>query len=169
MDTRAFIALGANLGRREAALLSAVRRLEARGAGRLLRVSGLYESAAVGMGSAPPFVNAVAELVPLLSPCDLLERMQTIEREFGRTGGHNQSRELDLDLVAYADEVMDSDALALPHPRYRERAFVVIPLAEIAPSFRDPQTLAPIGDLVAALADADSVRLVSSRGWIARD
>jgi 2-amino-4-hydroxy-6-hydroxymethyldihydropteridine diphosphokinase len=168
METRAFIALGANLGRREATLLGAARRLVSCGAGRLLRVSSLYESAAVGMGSAPPFVNAVAELVPLLSPGDLLERMQAIEREFGRTGGHNQSRELDLDLVAFADEVMDSDALALPHPRYRERAFVLIPLAEIAPTFCDPLTRRPIGELVAALADADAVRLVSSRRWIVR-
>jgi 2-amino-4-hydroxy-6-hydroxymethyldihydropteridine diphosphokinase len=168
METRAFIALGANLGRRETNILRAVRRIESRGAGRVLRVSSLYESAAVGMGSAPPFVNAVAELVPLLSPRDLLERMQAIEKEFGRTGGHNQARELDLDLVAFADEVMDSDALVLPHPRYRERAFVLIPLFEIAPTFCDPQTLRPIGDLVAALADANSVRLVSSRRWIVR-
>lgn len=168
MDTRAFIALGANLGRREENVLRAARRLESRGAGRVLRLSSLYESAAVGMGSAPPFVNAVAELVPLLSPRDLLERMQAIEAEFGRSGGHNQSRELDLDLVAFAGEVVETDALTLPHPRYRERAFVLIPLSEIAPTFRDPKTLRPVGDLVAALADANSVRLVSSHRWIVR-
>ena len=161
--------MGANLGRREETILGAARRLESRGAGRVLRVSSLYESAAVGMGAAPPFVNAVAELVPLLSPRDLLERMQAIEAEFGRTGGHNQSRELDLDLVAFAGEVTDSDALVLPHPRYHERAFVVIPLAEIAPTFCDPKTSRPIGELVAALADANSVRLVSSHRWIVRD
>lgn len=169
METRAFIALGANLGRREETILRAVRRLESRGAGRVLRVSGLYESAAVGMGPAPPFVNAVAELVPLLSPRDLLERMQAIEAEFGRTSGHNRSRELDLDLVAFAGEVTDSGALVLPHPRYQERAFVLIPLSEIAPTFRDPKTFRPVGDLVAALADANSVRLVSSHRWIVRD
>jgi 2-amino-4-hydroxy-6-hydroxymethyldihydropteridine diphosphokinase len=121
------------------------------------------------MGPAPPFVNAVAELVPLLSPRDLLERMQAIEGEFGRTQGHNQSRELDLDLVAFAGEVTNSDALILPHPRYQERAFVLIPLAEIAPTFRDPKTFRPVGDLVAALADANSARLVSTHRWVVRD
>lgn len=169
METRAYIALGANLGRREESVLRALRRLETRGAGRVLRISSLYESAAAGMGVAPPFINAVAELVPLLRPPDLLERMQAIEAEFGRTGGHNQSREIDLDLVAFADEVTDSSALVLPHPRFHERAFVVIPLSEIAPTFFHPKTLWPIGELVAALADAGSVRLVSSRGWIVRN
>ncbi|MCI0451312.1 MAG: 2-amino-4-hydroxy-6-hydroxymethyldihydropteridine diphosphokinase [Candidatus Latescibacteria bacterium] len=168
MKSHAYIALGANLGRREEAILRALRRLEARGAARVVRASSLYESDAVGMGSAPSFVNAVAEVVPLLRPRDLLERMRAVEVELGRTSGHNQSRPIDIDLVAYGDEVTDADGLTVPHPRYRERAFVLVPLAEIAPEFRDPRTRAPIGDLVAALADAGSVRVVSTRRWIAR-
>ncbi|HXV14913.1 MAG TPA: 2-amino-4-hydroxy-6-hydroxymethyldihydropteridine diphosphokinase [Candidatus Krumholzibacteria bacterium] len=166
MGTRAFIALGSNLGRREETILRALRTLEARGAANVVAASSLYESDAVGMGAAPAFVNAVAEVVPLLRPRDLLERMQAIEAELGRTGGHNQSRTIDLDLVAYGDEVSDAEGLSIPHPRFRERAFVLVPLSEIAPDFRDPRTHAPMGQLVAALADAASVRRVSSRRWI---
>lgn len=163
----AYIALGANLGRREQTVLRALRLLEARGVGNVVRASSLYESAAVGMGEAPAFVNAVAEVVPLLRPRDLLERLKAIESELGRTSGHNQSREIDLDLVAYADQVSDAHELILPHPRYHERAFVLVLLAEIAPSFRDPRTRRPIAEFVAQ-CDRHSVRLVSSRGWIAR-
>jgi 2-amino-4-hydroxy-6-hydroxymethyldihydropteridine diphosphokinase len=166
VDTHAYIALGSNLGRREEAVLRALRKLEAHGAARVVRASSLYESDAVGMGAAPAFVNGVAEVVPLLRPRDLLERMQAIEAELGRTGGHNQSRPIDLDLVAYGDEVADADGLAVPHPRFHERAFVLVPLFEIAPAFRDPRTRAPIAALLAALADASSVRRVSTRRWI---
>ena len=168
MEATAYVALGANLGRRERTILRAVRRLESTGSTRVRRVSSLYESAAVGILDAPPFVNAVAEVVALLRPRDLLERMQAIETELGRRSGHNQSREIDLDLVAFAGHVSDADGLTLPHPRYHERAFVLVPLCEIAPAFRDPKTGRSIADLVAALDDPESVRRVSGRGWIVR-
>jgi 2-amino-4-hydroxy-6-hydroxymethyldihydropteridine diphosphokinase len=94
--------------------------------------------------------------------------MQGIEAELGRTGGHNQSRPIDLDLVAFGDDVTDSGDLVLPHPRYHERAFVLIPLREIAPTFRDPRTGRSIDALVAALAPPHSVQVASSRGWVVR-
>jgi 2-amino-4-hydroxy-6-hydroxymethyldihydropteridine diphosphokinase len=169
MEARAFVALGANLGRREATILRAVRWLEDRGAARLARLSSLYETDAVGMGDAPPFINAVAEVVALLRPRDLLERMKDVEAELGRTGGHYQSRQIDLDLVAFGDEVTSSGDLVLPHPRFHERAFVLFPLREIAPAFRDPRTGRTIEALVAALPEAQSVRLASSRGWVMRE
>ncbi len=163
----AYIALGSNLGRRERTILHALRLTEARGAARVVRASSLYESAAVGMGEAPPFVNAVAQVVPLLGPRDLLERLQAIEKELGRSGGHNRSREIDLDLVACGDDVVAEGALTLPHPRYHERAFVLVPLAEIAREFRDPRTKRPVAELLARV-DARSVRRVSGRAWVAR-
>lgn len=163
----AYVALGANLGRREHTILRALRLLETRGAGSVVSASSLYESDAVGMVQAPAFVNAVVEVVPLLRPRDLLERLKAIEAELGRTSGHNQSREIDLDLVAYADEVVDVAELKLPHPRYHERAFVLVPLAEVVPNFRDPRTRRSVAELVAQ-CDRHSVRRVSSRGWIAR-
>ncbi len=168
MEATAYVALGSNLGPRERTILRALRRLETSGAARVRRVSSLYESAAVGMQQAPPFVNAVAEVVALLRPRDLLERMQAIEIECGRVSGHNQSREIDLDLVAYGDHVAGTEELELPHPRFRERAFVLIPLCEIAPAFRDPVSGRSVEDLVAALAEPNSVRRVSGRGWVVR-
>lgn len=167
MNDNAYVALGANLGRREESILCAVRALERHGAGCATRISSLYESAAVGMGTAPPFVNAVVELVPLLQARDLLDRLQAIEVEFGRKSGHNQSREIDLDLVAYQDQALEADGLVVPHPRYRQRAFVLVPLVEIAPNFRDPRSRETIKDLIAALSDAHSVRRVSGRTWAA--
>ncbi len=163
MDGFAYVALGSNLARREHAILRAARRLQDMGAGRIRRLSSLYESEAVGMGTSPPFVNAVLELVPLLSPSDLLQRLKAVELELGRTGGHNQSREIDLDLVAFAGHVVDTEFLTLPHPRYAERAFVVVPLAEIAPGFRDPKSGRTLAEIAAGLADFGSVRRISGR------
>lgn len=163
MDGFAYVALGANLGRREHAILRAARRVQDSGTGYLRRLSSLYESAAFGMGEAPPFVNAVLELVPLLTPADLLQRLKVVELELGRTGGHNQSREIDLDLIAFAGHVVETDFLTLPHPRYAERPFVVVPLAEIAPGFRDPKSGRTIAEIAAGLADLGSVRRISGR------
>jgi 2-amino-4-hydroxy-6-hydroxymethyldihydropteridine diphosphokinase len=168
VKTKAYVALGANLGARERNVLGAVRRLAVVDDVAVTRVSSLYESAAVGMGTAPPFVNAVVELVTLLSSRDLLERMQAIEAAMGRRSGHNQSREIDLDLIAFGSVVVDDAELVLPHPRYAGRAFVLVPLAEICPDFRDPRTNRGIRELLAGLADAADVRRVSGRGWVAR-
>lgn len=95
--------------------------------------------------------------------------MQAIEAELGRTRGHNESREIDLDLIAFGDEVSDGGDPILPHPRFRERAFVLVPLAEVAPAFRDPRSKRTMMELVADLADIDSVRRVSGRRWIERE
>jgi 2-amino-4-hydroxy-6-hydroxymethyldihydropteridine diphosphokinase len=146
----AYVALGANLGQRERAVLGAARALNA-GAVRLLGLSSLYESPALGMPGAPPFINAVAQVASLLPPLDLLERLQAIEAKGGRTGGHWQSREIDLDLIAVGDEIVAGDRLTLPHPRFHERAFVLIPLHELTAGFVCPRTGHRIGDLVAAL------------------
>ncbi|HEU4928966.1 MAG TPA: 2-amino-4-hydroxy-6-hydroxymethyldihydropteridine diphosphokinase [Candidatus Krumholzibacteria bacterium] len=163
MDGFAYVALGSNLGRREHAILRAARRLQETGAGRVRRLSSLYETDAVGMGTAPPFINAVLELVPLLTPSDLLQRLKAVELELGRTGGHNQSREIDLDLIAFAGEVVETEFLTLPHPRYAARAFVLVPLAEIAPGFRDPHNGRTIEEIAAGIAECDSARRISGR------
>ncbi len=89
--------------------------------------------------------------------------MKAVELELGRTGGHNQSREIDLDLIAFAGEVVATDRLTLPHPRFAERAFVVVPLAEMVPGFRDPRSGRTITEIAATLAGRDTVRRVSGR------
>jgi 2-amino-4-hydroxy-6-hydroxymethyldihydropteridine diphosphokinase len=160
----AYIALGSNLRRREASVLASLRALEAARGARVRAVSSLYESEAEGIPGAPRFINAVAEVAPLLPAVDLLERLKAIEAGMGRTGGHHQSREIDLDLIAYGAETGVFGALTLPHPRFHERAYVLIPLQEIAPDFVCPRTGRSIRELVASLGDGRrGVERVSGR------
>ncbi len=107
------------------------------------RASHFYRTAPVGMTEQPEFVNAVAAVdVPgKLTPLKLLERMMKIERAYGRERGRELAqgpRTLDLDLLLYGDYVVETEPLTLPHPRMGERAFVLVPLVEIAPGLRLP-------------------------------
>lgn len=167
MESIAHIALGANLGRREESVLRAARLLGRDGSVRLLRLSSLYESAAVGIPDAPPFINAVAQVATLVQPLDLLERLQAVEAEMGRRGGHWRSREIDLDLIAFGSCVLADSRLTLPHPRYHERAFVLIPLREVSPGFVCPRTHLGVDALVDALASDHRVVRVSGRSPVA--
>lgn len=164
----AYVALGSNLGRREQTVLRAVRALGDAGAARVVALSSLYESAAEDIPGAPPFVNAVVQVVPLLEPLDLLERCKAIEAELGRSGGHRQSREIDLDLVCYGPRVLTGRELTLPHPRFQRRAFVLIPLREVDAGFVCPRTGRRIDELVAQLPPESRVTRVSGRAWVMR-
>ena len=160
----AYVGLGSNLGRREAAVLGALRALEISGAARVKAMSSLYESEPDGIPGAPRFVNAVAEVEPLLPAASLLERMKSIEADMGRSGGHHESREIDLDLITYGAETGAFGALVLPHPRFHSRAYVLIPLSEIAPDFVCPKTGAAVSDLVLKLGTgAGGVERISGR------
>ena len=144
-------------------MLAALRTLESSGAARVRAVSSLYESEADGIPGAPRFINAVAEVEPLLPAGLLLERMQSIEAGMGRSGGHQQSREIDLDLITYGAETGASPVLTLPHPRFHARAYVLIPLSEIAPGFVCPKTGTPVSDLLARLSAGFAVERISGR------
>lgn len=134
-EVLAWIGLGANLGDRGAALARAVQALAALPATRNVRVSGLYASAPIDAGG-PDYLNAVAELSTRLAPLALLDALQAIEQAAGRERPYrNAPRTLDLDLLAYGDQQLDSERLTLPHPRVGERAFVLLPLAELAPAW----------------------------------
>jgi 2-amino-4-hydroxy-6-hydroxymethyldihydropteridine diphosphokinase len=133
----AYIALGSNLGDRLAHLRQAVRAL--RELGEVESVSPVYETEPVGYADQPRFLNAVLRLRTELSPRELLERMQEIERQAGRVRPFpNAPRTLDLDLILYDDTVMETPELTLPHPRFHERAFVLRPLVDIAPDVVHP-------------------------------
>ncbi|RYG27399.1 MAG: 2-amino-4-hydroxy-6-hydroxymethyldihydropteridine diphosphokinase, partial [Burkholderiales bacterium] len=116
---------------------------------RLELVSSLYRSAPVDAGG-PDFVNAVAELRTQLAPLALLDALQAIEQQEGRERPfRNAPRTLDLDLLLYGDEAevhLDSARLTLPHPRMHERAFVLLPLAEIAPQRVEAEALRRVRD-----------------------
>ncbi|GAD20884.1 2-amino-4-hydroxy-6-hydroxymethyldihydropteridine diphosphokinase [Acidovorax sp. MR-S7] len=144
MNVGAWIGLGANLGDARAALRVAVRALAALPGTRVLRVSSLYRSAPVDAGG-PDYLNAVAELDTPLAPLALLHALQSIEQAAGRERPYrNAPRTLDLDLLLHGDERLDSPELTVPHPRMGERAFVLLPLAELAPGLVRAEQLAAV-------------------------
>jgi 2-amino-4-hydroxy-6-hydroxymethyldihydropteridine diphosphokinase len=130
---RAYVAIGANLGDAQAAVLRAMADLGALPQTQVVARSSLYRSAPVD-AAGPDFINAVVALDTALEPEALLHELQRLEAEAGRERPYrNAPRTLDLDLLHHGDTVMATDALTLPHPRIAERAFVLLPLAEIAP------------------------------------
>ena len=160
----AYIGLGSNLGDRMATLRTAVQRLES--LGRVTRVSSLYETEPVGYLEQPRFLNAVVALETALAPIDLLHALLGIERDLGRTRSFpNAPRTVDLDLLLVDDVILDTTELTLPHPRLHERAFVLVPLAEIAPEAVHPVSGKTIWDLLGALPDRDGVEVYAPAGW----
>jgi len=149
---RVAIALGSNLGDRRAHLDFAVSRLSTSFSN--VRVSSYHETEPVDMpGSPSAFLNAAAVADTAMPAHEILDLLMSIERERGRERPfQNASRTLDLDLILLGNVVLNDKALTVPHPRFRERLFVLDPLAEIAPELVDPVTGKTIADLRAALA-----------------
>jgi len=140
----AFVALGANLGNAEATLGRATHAINALPGVRVVRVSSLYRSAPVD-AIGPDFINGVVEVATQLSAPDLLLQLQMLEQTAGRERTvRNAPRPLDLDILIFADKRIDTPTLTVPHPRMRERAFVLLPLAEIAPGRVSPAELAAV-------------------------
>lgn len=136
---RVFVGLGANQGDARATLASALKALERHAGIERIATSSFYLSAPVD-ATGPDYLNAVAELRTTLSPLDLLAVLQTIETEHGRQRPFpNAPRTLDLDLLLFGERDIDHPALTLPHPRMHQRAFVLVPLAEIAPELAHPR------------------------------
>ena len=155
----AFIALGANLRDPERQIQAAIEELAMLSDTRLCSVSSLYRSAPVGYLEQPDFVNAVAGIETALAPRALLEALLEIERRYGRVRQFpNAPRTLDLDIVLYGDLEADEPGLTIPHPRMHERAFVLVPLAEIAPDCIVPGR-GRVGDLLADVDVSSVVRL----------
>lgn len=155
----AFIAFGANLGDPVRAYTKALRSVDALPASRVVRYSSLYSSAPVGVSGQPDYTNAVFEIETAQAPPNLLAALLDIERAAGRTRtSHQAARTLDLDLLLYDDVTIVSPSLHIPHPRMHQRAFVLLPLAEIAPDITIPGH-GHIRDLLSAVADQAVCRL----------
>lgn len=158
----AYVALGSNLEDPQRQLRSGLESLAALPATRLLRASSFYRSAPVGYADQPDFVNAVAAIETGLSPRELLDALLAVERRHGRVREFpNAPRTLDLDIVAYGDRTIDEPGLAVPHPRMHERAFVMVPLAEIAPDAAIPGR-GSVRELAARVDAASVTRLDSA-------
>lgn len=128
----AYIALGSNIGDREAMLHEALCRLDARDGIAVERISAVYETDPVGYADQPAFLNMAAALWTEREPLGLLREMLAIEQELGRVREfRNGPRTIDLDLLWMDDVAMDTEELTLPHPRMMERAFVLVPLREV--------------------------------------
>ncbi len=131
---RAFVALGANLNNPQETVAAAIVSLRSLPQSQLLAASSLYRSAPVGLKNQPDFINAVVALDTTLTARALLDELFAIEARFGRRRDYRHApRTLDLDLLLYGDAVSTDPQLTIPHPRMHERAFVLMPLVEIAP------------------------------------
>jgi 2-amino-4-hydroxy-6-hydroxymethyldihydropteridine diphosphokinase len=167
----AHIAIGSNLGQRELIIASAMRSLGDHSGIEVRRVSRVMETEPVGPPRQGRYLNAAAELCTTLEPRELLEVSLTIERQHGRErtpGGRWGPRTLDLDLLLFADLVVDEPGLRVPHPRMHERMFVLEPLAEIAGDLMHPTLGRSIRSLRDELASHQAMMESSSGGGVHR-
>lgn len=156
---RAFIAFGANLGDPVDAYAFARQQIAALPGTRVSVCSSLYRTAPVGVSGQPDYINAVLAVETRLTPEALLEAILAIEQRRGRTrASFRAPRTLDLDLLLYGEQIIMTPRLELPHPRMHKRAFVLVPLAEIAPETRIPGQ-GPVAELLHDVVDQDVVRI----------
>jgi 2-amino-4-hydroxy-6-hydroxymethyldihydropteridine diphosphokinase len=149
MDRSIAIGLGSNLGDSRSILIKAIDRLKMHPQIEVSAVSRWYLTKPVGPPQ-PDYINGCAVLQTSLAPLDLLSVLQAIETEFGRVRVELWgARTLDLDLLLYENQIIDLPTLQIPHPRMKERAFVLVPLAEVAPDWIEPKS----GQSIAVLAD----------------
>lgn len=160
--SEAYVALGSNLGDREAKLAFAASALRTTPGIQLTGASSLWETEPLGPQPQGPYLNAVLRLRTTHPPRALLERLLAIETEAGRvrTGERNAPRVLDLDLLFHGEHLLDESGLVLPHPRLHERAFVLEPLSELAPDLVHPQYGETVFELAARRRDLKRVRRI---------
>jgi 2-amino-4-hydroxy-6-hydroxymethyldihydropteridine diphosphokinase len=159
-----YLGLGANVGDRLANLRTTLQRLQT--LAHLEKASSLYETQPQGVSDQPLFFNAVCRVTTGLEPQALLRFLKNLEWEIGRRPGGQTwgPRPIDLDILLYDDRVVDAPELSVPHPRLAERAFVLVPLCEIAPELRHPLLGKTMKDLLASVGKK-GVKRIAPRGW----
>jgi 2-amino-4-hydroxy-6-hydroxymethyldihydropteridine diphosphokinase len=155
-ESKVFIGLGSNLGDRADKLERA--RAELGKLGRVLRCSSMFETTPWKVGTQPLYLNQVCQLETELPPAELMKKLLQVERRLGRKRLYRgEPRLIDIDMLLYGDQIIDTPKLKIPHPRMTDRAFVLAPLAEIAPGLRHPVLGEKIDELLSK-ADATGVK-----------
>lgn len=152
-----YLSLGSNLGDSSRLLKHAILCLQQR-AGRVRKVSSLYETEPIGKTNQPQFLNCCVELTTKLAPEELLKICQVIEYELGRQRKEKWGpRKIDIDLLLYGNYSIASSVLTIPHPEIMKRRFVLVPLAQIAPNFRHPILKKTVKELLKDCPDSSRV------------
>jgi 2-amino-4-hydroxy-6-hydroxymethyldihydropteridine diphosphokinase len=157
--TLVYLGLGSNLEDRMGNLEAAVGYLRQRLT--IEQVSSVYETEPMGYEDQPLFLNAVMSAATELEPLEILRFVKRIESDLGRRPGfRNAPRPIDIDILFYGDRVIQSSELTIPHPAIPERAFVLVPLAEIAPGYVHPTEMKEVNELLDRVSGVDGVKLV---------
>ncbi len=152
---KVYLSLGSNLGNRQENLDRALKLLSERM--RMGKVSSIYDTEAVGPISQPRFLNLACEVFTRLAPEGLLALVKGIELKMGRYSRSGEPRIIDIDIILYGDQVINTPSLVVPHPKMHERSFVLVPLAEIAPDFVHPVLKKTMKELNKAIKEKQGV------------
>ena len=152
---KVYLSLGSNLGNRQENLDRALKLLSERM--RVGKVSSIYDTEAVGPITQPRFLNLACEVFTRLTPEGLLALVKGIEQKMGRYSRSGEPRIIDIDIVLYGDQVVDTRDIVIPHPKMHERSFVLIPLAEIAPDAVHPTLKKTVKELNKAVKEVQGV------------
>ncbi len=157
-----YLGLGANIGDRRKNLETALELLSEKL--QIVRVSSLYDTAPVGEIDQPRFLNMVCEVYTILTPAELLELAKSIEMKLGRKRSRrNAPRTIDIDILFYGDRIIETPEVVIPHPRLTKRAFVLVPMAEIAPGFVHPVNGKTIEELMRVVGGKEGVIKVEEK------
>ena len=156
-----YLSLGSNLGDRQSNLDQALKLISERM--RLGKVSSIYDTEPIGLTNQPRFLNLACEVFTRLTPEGLLALLKGIEQKMGRYSRSGEPRIIDIDIVLFGDQVVNTLGLIIPHPKMHERAFVLIPLAEIAPDFVHPVLKKTIKELDKAVKEVQGVMKLNGK------
>jgi 2-amino-4-hydroxy-6-hydroxymethyldihydropteridine diphosphokinase len=163
-----YLSLGSNLGDREAQLRKALEKLHPKGI-LLVKESSIYETEPVDVPDQPDFLNLVCEVETVLEPESLLAACQEIESEMGRRREEPKgARNIDIDILFYGRRIVQKPSLNIPHPAWQRRNFVLVPLAEIAPTVRDPVSDHTVQAIQQQSCDDSQVTLYADRPLLQR-